>query len=391
MLGNTFGRVFRITACGESYGTALATIVDGVPPGLKLSNADVQAELDRRRPGTSPIDSPRLETDVVDIFAGIRDGYTTGAPVGLIIYNVDTQDIHVKEYFDVKDLCRPGHAEYTFYLKYGRHVDWCGAGRSSGRETVCRVAGGAIAKMLLAQQGIEIISYVKELHGIRMREMTYEQIKKNLKKNIINCPDLETAEKMIRHTLKIKKEGDTVGGIVEIIARGVPGGLGEPVFDKLEADIAKGMMSIGAVKGVEIGEGFGLTKLKGSESNDLPYFDKNGRVRFRSNRCGGFLGGITNGEDLVVRIAVKPTATISIDQQTVNMKKMKNQQLDAITRRDPTICARIGPVAEAMMACSILDHLMMWNAYDSVTKAKNPWAKLREPIHKAKKKKKSRK
>lgn len=373
MLGNTYGRVFRVTACGESYGDALAVIVDGVPAGMKLSDGDIQKELNRRRPGTSPIDSPRQETDVVKVFAGLLNGVTTGAPVGMIIQNVDRHEIHVEQYRKVKDLVRPGHAEYTFMVKYGEFADWCGAGRASGRETCMRVAAGALAKMILAKEGIKVAGYVKECAGIAAREdISFEDIEKNFGKNIINCPDLEAAEKMIARVLEIKDEGDTAGGIVEIRARGVPAGLGEPVFDKLSANIAKGLMSIGAVKGVEIGDGFKHARMKGSEANDIPYLD-NGKVRFHTNKSGGFLGGISNGEDLIMRIAVKPTATISIAQQTVDMKKMEEVTLGAITRRDPTITARIVPVAEAMTAMTILDHLMMWRGYDSVQHINHPW------------------
>ncbi len=372
MLGNTYGRLFRVTASGESYGEALLTIVDGVPPGLALTNEDVQKELDRRRPGTKPIDSPRQETDRVEIVSGMLEGFTTGAPVGMLIRNVDRHQIHVDQYRAVKDVIRPGHAEYTFFVKYGEYADWCGAGRASGRETAGRVAAGAVAKKILARENIEILGFVKELHGIRMREMTYEEIKANYCKNDINCPDLEAGDRMYKHCLEIKEEGDTAGGIIEVIARGVPAGLGEPVFDKLSADLAKGLMSIGAVKGFEIGAGFEAARLKGSENNDIPYVD-NGRVRFRTNRSGGFLGGISNGEDLVMRIAVKPTATISIAQMSVNMKEMKDAELAAITRRDPTICGRIVVVAEAMAAMTILDHLMMWRGYKNVAKINNPW------------------
>ncbi len=365
--------MFRVTACGESYGKALMIICDGVPPGIELSNESIQEEMDKRRPGTSPIDSPRLETDKVDIVAGIRDGFTTGAPVGLIIYNVDRQDIHVEQYRQVKDLVRPGHAEYTFFVKYGKFADWCGAGRASGRESACRVAGGAVARKILEKEGIQVIAYTKELMDIKMRDdLSFEEKQGKRHNNDIRCPDEDAAEKMFARCLEIKEEGDTAGGIIEIIARGVPAGLGEPVFDKLEADLAKALMSIGAVKGVEIGAGFGLTKMKGSQSNDIPYLE-DGKVRFKTNRCGGFLGGISNGEDLVLRIAVKPTATISIDQQTVNMKEMKEATLGAITRRDPTICARINPVAEAMTCITILDHLMMFRGYKNVAKIDNPW------------------
>jgi len=376
MLGDTYGRVFRVTTCGESYGDAMVTIVDGVPPGLALTDEMIQTELDKRRPGQSELDSPRKETDRVHIFAGMRDGFTSGAPVGMIVHNVDRQDIHVKQYRDVKDVIRPGHAEYTFFIKYGEFADWCGAGRASGRETVGRVAAGAVAKHILQKENIEVIGYIKECHGIKAREMSFEEIKANYRKNEINCPDLEAAEKMIKEVLEIKNQGDTCGGVVEIIVRGVPAGLGEPVFDKLSACIAHGLMSIGAVKGVEFGAGFQAARMRGSENNDLPYLDEKGRVRFRTNNSGGFLGGITNGEDIVVRIAVKPTATLSIDQPTINMATMKEGILAAITRRDATICPRIYPVAEAMVAITILDHLMMVKGMDGVANIKNKWKDL---------------
>jgi chorismate synthase len=372
MLGNTWGRLFRVTTCGESYGEALQIIVEGVPAGIELSKEDVQSELDRRRPGTSPIDSPREETDQVEIVAGLLEGVTTGAPVGMIIYNVDRQAIHVQQYRDVKDLIRPGHAEYTFFMKYGKYADWCGAGRASGRETAGRVAAGAIARKLLGRENVHVWGYVKECAGIAAREMTLDEIKANYRTNLINCPDEEAAEKMIARILEIKEEGDTCGGIVEIIAEGVPPGLGEPVFNKLSADLAAGLMSIGSVKGVEFGAGFAATKMKGSEHNDIPYLDGN-KIRFRTNNAGGLLGGISNGENLVARIAVKPTSTISKDQWTVNMAEMKEQILAAITRRDPTICARIVPVAESMVALTLMDHLMMWRGWQGVARLDNPW------------------
>ncbi len=372
MLGNTFGRMFRVSACGESYGDALAAIIDGCPAGMAISDEEVQQELDARRPGTSPIDSPRQETDQVHIFAGVRDGVTTGAPLGMIIYNVDRHDVHVKQYYDVKDLIRPGHAEYTYMIKYGKFADWCGAGRASGRETCMRVAAGAVAKKVLAHHGIKVLGYVKECAGVSARELTFEEVEANYRTNMINCPDEEAAKKMIDRVLEIKDEGDTAGGIVEVIARGVPAGLGEPVFDRLNATLAHAMMSIGAVRGVEFGAGFGVARMKGSECNDIPYTDGK-TVRFHTNRAGGIEGGISNGEDIVIRLAVKPTATISIDQQTVNMAQMKNEKLAAITRRDPTITARLVAVAEAMARVAILDHLMMWRGYDAVQDIEHSW------------------
>ena len=367
MEGNTFGRVFRVTAAGESYGPALQIIVDGVPPGIAITEAEIQYDLDRRRPGQSAITSPRGEKDIVQIVAGVFDGYTTGAPVGMIIYNVDTEPFHVKQYARVMERVRPGHADYTFHIKYGRFRDWRGAGRSSGRETACRVAAGVVAKKILARDGIQIAGYTKEMAGIAARpDLTWEEIVAHTETNAARCPDLEASGKMIAQTLEIKGKGDTVGGIVEVIARGVPAGLGEPVFDKLTAALAHAMMSIGAVRGIEFGDGFEEARRLGSQNNDIPYYDEKGNVHFRTNHCGGMLGGISNGDDIVFRIAVKPTSTISIDQFTINVIQKRNEMLTAETRRDPTIVPRVVPVAEAMTAIVLVDHLMMWNGYRSL-------------------------
>ncbi|MFH1415411.1 MAG: chorismate synthase [Elusimicrobiota bacterium] len=383
MMGNTFGRLFRITTAGESYGkgkgSGLAVIVDGVPPGLKITKEDIQKDLDARKPGVGKLNSPRKETDQCDIFAGLgQDGVTTGAPLGIIIYNVDTQNIHIEQYRQYKDLFRPGHAAYPFFMKYGEAQDWCGAGRASGRETVGRVAGGAVARFILNREGIEILSYTKECMGIKAKDMTYDEIKANLRKNEINCPDLDAAKMMEEEVLRIKDEGDTAGGTIELIARNVPPGLGEPVFDKLNAVIAHALMSIGAVKGIEFGAGFGVSNMKGSENNDQPYLDENGKVRFKTNNAGGFLGGMTNGEDIVVRIAVKPTPTISVKQTSINMADMAEEELSPITRRDPTLVGRLWAVAEAMMACAILDALYMAKGYDALAKLDKKWMDLKE-------------
>ncbi len=375
MTGNTFGRIFRVTTSGESYGEALLTIVDGVPPGLELTNEMIQEELDKRKPGQSALDSPRMETDIVSLVSGMRDGFSTGAPIGMIVYNVDRHDIHVQQYRDVKEQIRPGHAEYTFFTKYGKYADWCGAGRASGRESVGRVAGGAVAKQIMLREGIESIGYVSESHGIKMNSMSFEDIKKNYRKNILNCPDLEKAEEMIEDILKVKDAGDTAGGVVEVIVRGVPAGLGEPVFDKLRATIAYGIMGIGAVTGVEFGAGFEAGRVTGYEWNDEPYM-KDGKVRFRTNRAGGFLGGISNGEDLIVRMAVKPTPTLSIAQKSIDMDKMEEKELEAITRRDPSICPRIYPVAEALENMAVVDALMVARGYDNVCRIENPWRQI---------------
>jgi len=374
VLGNTIGRMFRVTACGESYGDALLCIVDGVPAGMELCDADIQGDLDRRRPGQSPIDSPRKETDQVHIVAGLLEGKTTGAPVGMIIYNVDRHDIHVQQYREVKDLIRPGHAEYTYLIKYGEYADWCGAGRASGRETCMRVAAGALAKKILAREGIKVIGYTKSCMGIVAENIPpFDKIEEEARKNLIICPDQEAAKKMIARVLEIKDEGETAGGTIEVIARGVPAGLGEPVFDKLQACLAHAVMSIAAIKGLEFGAGLKVAEMKGSECNDFPYLDENKKVRFRTNNAGGVLGGISNGEDVVMRLAVKPTPTVSVEQPSIDMAKMKETTLGAITRRDPTLLSRIIPVAESMVAITLVDHLMMWRGYDSLQKFEHPW------------------
>ena len=375
MEGNVFGRAFRVMTCGESYGGALLIICEGVPAGMPLGKADLQPELNRRRPGQSALDSPRQEKDQIDVVAGVQHGLTTGAPVGMVMYNVDTQQKHIDEYRSYKDIPRPGHAEITYFLKFGQHTDWIGAGRASGRETAARVAAGALAKKILGREGIEVVGYVKEIHGIRadVSSMTLDEIKANVEKTIIRCPDLDTAQKMIDHTLKVKDEGDTCGGVIEAVARGVPPGVGEPVFDKLSARIAYGIMSIPSIKGVEIGDGFESTRRKGTEDNDHIYLDDDGKVRFRTNHAGGILGGISNGDDIVVRCAVKPTSTVSVDQPTVNMRTMENVILSPITRRDPTICGRIVPVIEAMVRLAILDLLMVNRGYQAVARNPNPW------------------
>jgi chorismate synthase len=375
MIGNVFGRSFRVMTCGESYGGALLIICEGIPAGIELSKEDIQPELERRRPGQSALDSPRQEKDQIEIVAGVQEGRTTGAPVGMVMYNVDTQQKHIDEYRDYKDIPRPGHAEITYFMKFGKWTDWVGAGRASGRETAARVAAGALAKKILAREGIEVVGYVSELHGIPSTapEMSLEDIKAHIEKTPIRCPDLEAAQRMIDDTMKIKDEGDTVGGVIECRGVGVPPGVGEPVFDKLSARIAYGIMSIPSVKGCEIGDGFESAKRKGTEDNDHIYFDDQKRVRFRTNHSGGILGGISNGDDIIVRTAVKPTSTVSVDQPTVNMKKMENVVLSPITRRDPTICGRIVPVIESMVRLAILDLLMVNRGYQAVAKNDNPW------------------
>jgi chorismate synthase len=396
MLGNTFGRLFQVTACGESYGWrataesegwggALLTIVNGVPPGVRIDVKRIQQELDKRKPGQSKLDSPRKETDRVEVVSGLLEGITTGAPIGMVIRNVDTQDIHIQQYRDVKDVIRPGHAELNFFYKYGEFGDWCGAGRASGRETVSRVAAGAIAKQILAREGIEVLAHVVESYGTKGRSvqagtMTFDEVKANYRKNDLNCCDLEAAPKMIDELLKVRKAGDTAGGAIEIIARGVPAAVGEPVFDKLKATISHGLMSIGAVTALEFGAGFEAAADLGSKWNDQPFME-NGKVRFRTNKAGGFLGGMSNGEDLVMRIAVKPTPTISVAQDTVDLMTLEEKKLAAITRRDITLCPRVFPVAEAMTAIAITDAMFMWHAWYGMARLDPKWQGLTTPRH----------
>lgn len=393
MFGNTFGRLFKITCCGESYAGGfrknlpvppelyggLMVIVDGVPPGIRITGEMVQAELNKRKPGQTPLDSPRKEKDLVYIFSGVMENdLTTGAPVGMIIPNNDIQDVHIDQYRSYKDSIRPGHAEYGFFKKYGQYADWVGAGRASGRETASRVAGGAVAKAVLDQMGIDVIAYTIASHGIKIKEpVTYEFAKENYRKNEINCPDLALAEEMKKDILKVKADGETAGGVIECIARGVPAGLGEPVFDKMNALLAHAVCSIGAIKGIEFGAGFGVTDMLGAESNDEAYVDKaTGKVRFKTNHAGGILGGITTWEDIRFRCAVKPTPTVSVPQATVNVEKMEDTILSPITRRDPSLLPRIYPVIEAMTRCVLLDAIYMAEAYWKVSGIDEKWRKI---------------
>jgi chorismate synthase len=359
MMGNTFGKMFRITTCGESYSGAfrknpdipselwggLAVIVDGVPAGIRITSEIIQEELDKRRPGQSKLATPRKEKDRVFIFSGVmQDDISTGAPVGMLIPSSDIDDYHIAEHAGNRYLLRPGQAAYTYYKKYGEHSDYLGAGRASARETAARVAGGAVAKIILDKMGIDVIAYTVESHGIKAGPFTYEEAKKNYRANEINCPDLEKANLMIDDLIDVMKEGDSCGGAIEIIAKGVPAGLGEPVFDKLSATIAHGLMSIGGIKGVEIGDGFGVSSKIGSEVNDTPYYDEqSGRIRFKTNHAGGMLGGISTGEEIRIRVAVKPTPTIMKEQQTINVSTLEQVNHKFTSRSDPSLAPRVYP------------------------------------------------
>ncbi len=351
MSGNVFGQAFRIVTFGESHGPYIGVVIDGVKPGLPIDVAEIQKQLDRRRPGQSKVVTPRNEPDEVQIVSGVFEGKTTGTPICLLIKNSDPRS---KDYSRIKDILRPGHAVFTYLKKYGV-FDYRGGGRASGRETATRVAAGAVARQFLAQRGIQIIGFTRQIGSIRAETVDYSVIEKN----VVRAPDMEAAEKMIQAIQRVRKEGDSLGGIVEIIVKNVPPGLGEPVFNRMEADLAAALMSIGAVKGVEIGEGFRAATMKGSEHNDLFYKDDTtGEIRTRTNHAGGTLGGITTGEDLVLRIAVKPTSSIHKPQQTVTIE---GEPVEFRTggRHDPCICPRVVPVAEAMVALVLIDHLLM--------------------------------
>ncbi len=349
MAGSTFGTYLRITTFGESHGKAIGVVLDGVRPGLPINARFIQKELDRRRPGQSALTSPRAETDEVEILSGVLDGKTTGTPLCMVIWNRDQQP---RAYEKIRHMFRPGHAGYTYLAKYGIS-DYRGGGRSSGRETAARVAAGAFAKFLLEKQGVGIRAYTIEVAGIRAKTIDYNEIEKNP----LRCPDRVAAKKMERAVLKVKNEGDSVGGIVEVVVKNPPAGLGEPVFDKLEADLAKALMSIGAVRGFEVGNGFSAARLRGSKNNDPMYFDRRSRrIRTRTNNAGGIAGGISNGEDIVVRIAVKPPSSIAREQETVTVAG-RRAMISVKGRHDPCICPRLVPVAEAMVALVLLDHM----------------------------------
>jgi chorismate synthase len=351
MSGNVFGEAFRVMTFGESHGPYIGVVMDGLKPNLQIDTGLIQDELDRRRPGQSRITTTRKEIDKVEIISGILEGKTTGTPICMLIKNEDQRP---RDYKQLKRIFRPGHAGYTFLKKYGI-FDYRGGGRASGRETATRVAAGAVAKQLLKQRGVSIIGYTRQVGNIRGNRVDFSAIDQNA----VRAADSNAAKRMESEIESVRKNGDSIGGIVEVVVQNCPGGIGEPVFDKLEADFAKALMSIGAVKGFEIGAGFRAAEQKGSEHNDPFYFDKGKRkIKTKTNNSGGVLGGISNGEDLVMRIAVKPPSSIQRKQKTTNLEGEGVEfQIDG--RHDPCICPRVVPVAEAMVALVILDHILM--------------------------------
>ncbi len=348
MPGNSFGEAFKITTWGESHGPGVGVVVDGCPPQIPLGEKDIQAMLDRRRPGSSPASTSRKEPDRAVIMSGVFEGQTTGTPILIMVYNKDADH---SAYAPYADLFRPGHGDITYLAKYGIR-DWRGGGRSSARETVGRVAAGAVARVLLEREKVLIRAYTIELGGIKATERRLEVIDRNM----FYCPDPEAAKKMEQRVRTVKRKGDSVGGIVEILAKGVPKGLGEPVFDKLDADLAKALMGIGAVKGVEIGSGFGAPGKLGSENND-PITP----AGFLTNNAGGVLAGISNGDDIIIRVAVKPIPSILIEQQTIDLNG-NPKTISTRGRHDIAAIPRINVVCEAMVSLVLTDHLLRQKA-----------------------------
>ena len=352
MAGNSFGQLFRITTFGESHGKGLGVVIDGMPAGFSLLEEDIQKQLDRRKPAQSHLTTSRKEKDTIKILSGVFERKTTGTPILLMVYNHDQRS---KEYDNLKDLYRPSHADLTYEQKYGFR-DWRGGGRASARETLARVAAGAIAQKYLKEfYGIEILSYVEQLGdivaNINDNDLSIEKIESSL----VRCPDLQATQKMSHLIKSLKQEGDSIGAIVKSVIRGVPSGWGEPVFDKLQADLAKAMMSINAVKGFEVGAGFSSVSMKGSQYNDLYFLDQKGKIRTKTNHSGGILGGISTGEDIYFRIAFKPIASIQKEQSTLNIHD-EQLSFQIKGRHDISVVPRAIPIVDAMAAIVLMDH-----------------------------------
>lgn len=352
MAGNTFGTLFRLTTFGESHGAALGGIIDGCPAGLAINLDFVKSELQRRKPGQSHITTQRKEEDEVKFLSGIFEGKTTGHPIGFTIENTNQKS---NDYEHIKDAYRPSHADFTFQEKYGIR-DYRGGGRSSARETACRIVGGAIAKLYLKHRNVSIQAYVSQVGNIKLEKKYQDLDLSKTEESIIRCPDAATAYKMVSYIEDIRKEGDTIGGIVSCVVKGTPVGLGEPVFDKLHADLGKAMLSINAVKGFEYGEGFNSINFKGSELNDA-FTSTDGKVNTTTNHSGGIQGGISNGQDIYFNVAFKPVATIMQDQQSID-KEGNETTVKGKGRHDPCVLPRAVPIVESMAALVLVDHIL---------------------------------
>ena len=356
-MGNTFGHLFRITTWGESHGGAIGVVIDGCPPKLAIDINTIQAELDRRRPGQSHLTTSRQEEDRVEILSGVFDGQTLGSPISMLVWNKDAKP---SAYEHLKDVYRPSHADFTYQQKFGLR-NWQGGGRASARETIGRVAAGAIAKQILREQcGTETLAYVKQIHTIQAEVDSDTVTLDEIESSLVRCPDPRASEKMAECVDQARRDGDSLGGIIESVSRNVPVGLGEPVFDKLKADLAKAMMSLPATMGFQIGSGFGGVVGTGSQHND-PFYNDDGRVRTRTNNSGGTQGGISNGENIVFQIAFKPTATIRKEQETVDIDG-NAVTLSAHGRHDPCVLPRAPAIVEAMTALVLADHFLRQRA-----------------------------
>ena len=353
MAGNSFGTLFKLSSFGESHGTAIGGIIDGCPPGLTIDFDAIQHQLDRRKPGQSSITTARKESDTVQFLSGIFEGKSTGTPIGFIIPNQDQQSA---DYAALKDVYRPSHADYTYEAKYGIR-DYRGGGRSSARETACRVVAGAVASQFLETKHIRISAFVSQVGSISSEIPMQLPSESQVDANIVRCPDLYAASKMEALILEMKQAGDTVGGVITCMIEGVPAGLGEPVFDKLHADLGKAMLSINAVKGFEIGNGFSSVTMKGSEHNDVFNRDAAGKIRTHTNHSGGIQGGISNGEIIWFKVAFKPVASIAMKQETLNTS-LEKTQIEIPGRHDPCVVPRAVPIVESMAALVIADHFL---------------------------------
>jgi chorismate synthase len=355
-MSNTLGKLFRVTCFGESHGLCVGAVVDGCPAGLKLKPCDIQEELDKRRPGQSNLTTSRIEEDKVEIISGIFNDITTGAPICMLIWNKDRDSTH---YEQMRVTPRPGHADYTAYIKYGGFNDYRGGGRFSGRITASFVMAGALAKKILKETlNITVLAHTKEIGGIKAAEMSPEEIAANKERNPVRSGDLEASESMVSAIMETAKQGDSLGGVIECFALNLPPGLGEPIFDNLEGEIAKALYSIPAVKAVEFGHGRRFSELKGSESND-PFTIKEGKIATETNRAGGVLGGISNGMPIKIEVTIKPTPSISKKQKTIDISNMEESNLEIKGRHDPCIVPRAVPVVENILAFTLLDHTIL--------------------------------
>ncbi len=355
LAGNLIGKEFVVSSYGESHGKFIGVTIDDCPAGVPLSKKDIQEELNRRIPAQPQIVSGRIEKDKVEILSGVFNGFTTGAPIAIMVANKEADS---RAYEAIKDLPRPGHADYPARVKYGGFNDYRGGGRFSGRVTVALIMAGAVAKKLLNAFNVEVFAYSKAIGNVKIgKALSYKEIRKRRYETSVRCPDIASAEAMEEAIVKARKEGDSLGGLIECIALGVPAGIGAPLFDALDADIAKALMLVPAIKGVEFGAGFAAAKLKGSENNDA-YQIKNGKVLTLTNNAGGILGGLSTGMPIVVRVAVKPTSSIAKEQQTVNLSKMEDTRIEVSGRHDPCVVPKAVPVVESTLAITLADHLI---------------------------------